>query len=365
MRVPVATRPLLLVFLALPAAQVLTPAHAMAASCAARSSVILASRSPVEPGGISRTAGLDYFQTFTTRNYAGRQAAFGFITGDPICGPHGPREIIRSTPTANHSGPYPGLEPDGKTFAIVYTAGNENDIRERLASGVYTRPATFQSGLVGITMQRIGNSLSRLTISIDKVNGKIYTQTVRSTETRLSVEPATWGSLLETPFAASTGATGNNRRATAAWTGNPDRPSEIVMAWANAEEGSGNRRIRYAIDSNYTQDGGWSAARTLVEISGKDLSDTRVFRWGRETRVYFVARDTDGASRLGYMASVDHGRSWSGPFEVPIPRIDGSRLVGLSAPTMSKTRDGSSPIVVIGGYDRAESRYELVAFKQI
>ena len=362
MRARGAALPSLLLFLIVQAAGLPT---ARSATCGASGSVILASSAPVEPGGISRTAGFDYFLTYRAKNYADRLGVFGLITSDPICGPQGPREVIRSTATTNYSGPFPGLEPDGQTFAIVYTAGDANDIRERLASGRYTRPSTFQDDLVGITMQRIGNSLSRLTISIDNATGRIYTQTVRSTETRMSVEPATWGSLLETPFAASAGATGNNRRATAAWTGNPDRPSEIVMAWPSAEEGSGYRRIRYAIDSNYTQPGGWSVARTLAAIPGKDLSDTRVFRWGSETRVYFVARDTDGGSELHYMSSVDDGRAWSGPFEVPIPRIQGSRLVHLSAPTMSKTRDGISPIVVIGGYDRQEGRYELVAFKQI
>jgi hypothetical protein len=312
---------------------------------------------PINPGGGSRLKDLDYFVPFTGYNDDGKQAAFGFVTPDVFCGPYPPTpETIASSPSVNLSGPHAGLEPDGKTFVIVLSDDGTTYILERRSNATYTNRAVLHTGYTGISMQRINDSLDRLTISAGIKTGAIATQTVRTAES------STWGAFLTTPFRASFGATGKTRRATAAWTGNPDSKTEIAMTWAYDSNQTGYRVIRSALNPNYRTNDKWSAARTLVSIEGKDLTDPRITRWGDETRVYFMERAPDGTVFIDYLISTDYARTWSSVQRIRIPSPVSQRLTKLTVARVDKSRDLSNPIGLIGGFDPMRGLYELVAF---
>jgi hypothetical protein len=312
---------------------------------------------PLSPGGGGRLKDLDYFVPFTGYNDAKKQAAFGFVTHDVFCGPYPPTpETIASSPSMNLSGPHAGLEPGGETFVTVLSDDGKTYILERHSNGTYTAPTLFHSGYTGISMQRIQDSLDRLTISVKLDGGAIATQTVRTAQS------STWGAFLSTPFSSSFGVTGKTRRTTAAWTGDLDKKTEIVMSWAYDSNGTGYRVIRYALNPDFRTNDQWSAARTLVSIPGKDLTDPRVSRWGDETRVYFMERDTEGNVSIDYVTSTDHARTWSAVQRIRIPRVVSQGLTKLTAAMVGKSRDETNPIGLIGGYDPINREYELVAF---
>jgi hypothetical protein len=312
---------------------------------------------PLNPGGGSRFKDLDYFVSFTGYNDDGKQASFGFVTPDVFCGPYPPApETIASSPSVNLSGPHPGLEPDGKTFVIVLSDDGTTYILERRPNATYSDRAVLHAGYTGISMQRIDDSLDRLTISANLKTGAISTQTVRTAQS------STWGAFLTTPFRASFGVTGKTRRATAAWTGDPDTKTEIAMTWAYDSNQTGYRVIRYALNPDFRSNDHWSAAKTLVSIKGKDLTDPRISRWGDETRVYFMERDPDGTLSIDYVISTDHARTWSGVQRIRIPRPVSQGLTKLTAAMVGKSRDLTNPIGLIGGFDPMRGLYELVAF---
>jgi hypothetical protein len=312
---------------------------------------------PLNPGGGSRLKDLDYFVPFTGYNDDGKQASFGFVTPDVFCGPYPPTpETIASSASVDLSGPHAGLEPDGKTFVIVLSGGGTTYILERHPNATYTNPAALHTGYTGISMQRIQDSLDRLTISANLKTGAITTQTVRTAES------STWGAFLTTPFRASYGVTGKTRRATAAWTGNPETKTEIAMTWAYDSNQTGYRVIRSALNPNYRTNDKWSAAKTLVSINGKDLTDPRITRWGDETRVYFMERARDGTVSIDYIMSTDYARTWSSVRRIRIPSAVSQRLTKLTVARVDKSRDLSNPIGLIGGYDPMRGLYELVAF---
>jgi hypothetical protein len=328
-------------------------------SCDLEFNVVVGGQSaPVTPGGISRLADDRYFLTYTRTNEFGRPAVYGLVTPDLICGPYGDEETIASSSSEDYLGPYPGLEPGGETFLIAFTAPDGTRVVERSAEGVVGNPAPLQPGLTAVSMQRIGSSLKRMTIAIEPAGGSISTQTVET------ADPSSWSSLLSTKFGVSTGTTGSNFRATAGWSANPAREREIVMAWEYVKGGGVDRAVRYGINSNYRDNDDWTAARTLVTIAGKDLSDPFVFRWKGEVRVYFAVRDAGGASSLASMASADYGDSWTGPHGVCLPIELAGSLTDLTAPTVGKALDGEHPVILVGGFVEGTGSYELVAFEQ-
>ncbi len=312
---------------------------------------------PLTPGGGSRFNNLDYLVPFTGYNGSGKAAAFAFVTHDVFCGPYPPTpEVIAISPSMNFSGPHAGLEPDGQTFVIVLSDDGSTYVLERRSNATYSHPTLFHRGRTAISMQRIGDSLDRLTISVNTDTGSIATQTIRTAQS------STWGKLLFTPFGTSYGATNKSRRPTAAWTGNPNDAREIVMAWAYDANHTGNRVIRYALNPDYRTNTRWSGAKTLVSIRGKDLTDPRVSRWGNETRVYFMERDVGGGASIDYVSSRDHGRVWSGVKRIAIPQPAAHALTKLTVAMFGKSTDMTNPIGLVGGYDEAQRLYELVAF---
>ena len=328
-------------------------------SCGATNAIVLSNPTgPVTPGGISRLADDEYYVTYSRIGASGREGSFGLVTPDIICGPMGAEETIKSTSTGDYSGPYPGLEPGSEAFLIVFTGPSSTLVEERSPGGTYDDTTTFQAGLTAGTLQRIGSSLTRLAISIDPDTDSIYTQTVKTQD------PATWGPLLLTKFGVSAGSTGSDVRATAAWTGNGSKKKEIVMAWQYIRGGTGDRNIRYAINSNYQGSTGWSSAHTLVSVPGEDLSEPFVFRWKGEVRVYFLERNGSGGSSLAYMSSSDHAQTWTGPFDVLLPTPGGETLADLTAPTLAKSVDGQFPVVVVGARAADLGTHWLVAFEQ-
>ena len=252
--------------------------HALEPHVACRGVVRIIARSrrgPLVPAGGSRFHDLEYLVAFTGVDRRGEQASYAFVTRDLFCGPYPDHpEIVAKSGRRNYSGPYVGLEPDTQTFVVVTSDDGSTYILERRQGGAYTTPTRFHAGRTAISMQRIGDSLDRLTISDNAGDGRIATQTVRT------ADPSTWGPLLSTPFSSSYGAAGKSRRATAAWTGNPTDVNEIVMAWAYDSRHDGDRVIRYALNPDYRTNAGWRAAKTLVSMKGKDLGDPRVSRWG-------------------------------------------------------------------------------------
>jgi hypothetical protein len=334
------------------------PAASPAVACKGVMKVIATSENgPLSPGGGSRLKDLDYFVPFTGYNDDGKQAAFGSVTHDLFCGPYPPEpETIASSSSVNLAGPHAGLEPDQETFVIVLSDDGKTYILERRSNATYTTPTLFHTGYTAISMQRIADSLDRLTISVKLYKGAIATQTVRTADS------STWGDFLSTPFSASFGVTGKTRRATAAGTGDPDHKSEIAMTWAYDSKGTGYRVIRYALNPNFRTNDNWSAAKTLVSMRGKDLTDPRISRWGDETRVYFMERDIEGNVSIDYVVSTDYARTWSSVQRIHIPRPVSEGLTKLTSAMVGKSRDVTNPIGVIGGYDPISGLYELVAF---
>ncbi len=338
------------------------PAHGLAEPLTpcGKTKALLVSDSPIPvgPGGISRLHNLDYFATFVGPDASGNAAALGVVTTDLICGSFASPEKIHLYSGSVFTEPYPGLEPDGSTFVIVYVDGTTARLEERTSGGAYTSPVAFQTGVASITMDRIDDSLKRLTITIGDTTNSLYTRTVQTGDS------STWGTRFTTNFGSSAGSTGNNRRAAAAWTGNPDNRNEALMVWPYILGGTGDRHIRYAINSDDNGDTGWGHARTLVSVPGKDLSDPQAFRWGNETRVYFMERDTQGGNTLAYVSSVDYGRTWSAPVNVRIPPVHHEKMTNMTALVLGKSRDGLYPVVLVGGLLPSTQQYDLIAFEQ-
>lgn len=335
------------------------PAPAGARSRCAATYQILAQDlpDPITAGGVTRKPDGGYYLTYARTNEWGREGTYGLVTPDIICGPNRSEETIFSTPTEDHSGPYPGLEPGGQAYVITFTGPASTEVEERTIGGIYDSPTVLQLDLTAVTLQRIDGSLTRMSVSIDPDSGSIYTQTLKKQD------PSTWGPLLTTAFGVSVGNTGSNLRATASWTGNPSNKNETVMAWEYDLNRDGNRVIRTSIDSDYHGNTGWRHARTLIAIPGKDLSDPYVFKWKTEIRVYFVERDAGGAS-LAYMTSSDNAQTWTGPFDVPLPAPFGQGSADITAPILAKTLDGQFPVVLLGGIQGTGGTYMLVAFEQ-
>jgi hypothetical protein len=336
------------------------PAPAVARSRCAADFQILAQDlpDPITAGGVTRKPDGGYYLTYSRANEWGHEGTYGMVTPDIICGPNKPEETIFSTPTEDHFGPYPGLEPGGQAYVIAFSGPASTEIEERTNDGTYDQPTVLQLDLSAVTLQRIDGSLTRLSLSIEPTSGSIFTQTIKKQD------PSTWGPLLTTAFGVSVGNTGSNVRASASWTGNPSNKNETLMAWEYDLNRDGNRVIRTSIDSDYHGNTGWRHARTLIAVAGKDLSDPYVFKWKAEIRVYFVERDTSGGAGIAYMSSSDHAQTWTGPFDVPLPAPFGLGSAEITEPILAKTLDGQFPVVLLGGIQGTRGTYMLVAFEQ-
>jgi hypothetical protein len=146
-------------------------------------------------------------------------------------------------------------------------------------------------------------------------------------------------------------------------TGDPTRRAAILMAWL-AMDPAGRTVIDLATMPDFKRSSGW----TRVGISppvGASLADPVVFRWGAEIRVYVIERWTSGRSAVAYVASPDHGRTWSDPVGVPIAAPGRAAPAHLTGLTVCKSRDGTIPILLLGAFDPARRAWALMAVPEM
>jgi hypothetical protein len=236
------------------------------------------------------------------RSVAGVPAVFAREAGS-LHGPFGTPMLV-SNPLSSSAFDPGAISLPGGSVIVTWAGRNAFWYAERLAEGRYgpTRELFSEPGAV-INEQTVGRIAGRTFIVYDhRLPGPVKS----GWDVRLrflSAGPSVGSPIRVADQAVGAGAQGNQRRITVTPTGEGE---ELLAVWN--QRVAGDARLIYAARS---ADGGWTWAPPfpLASFPSRDLVNPfALLISAQDLRVYF-SQDRHNPS-LGYVRSIDHGRTW-------------------------------------------------------